>query len=206
MQVNCTDFKVIILINLTQKIHWITANPRAHPQWNNLSILCSHQVMPAFALTLQLACLCFSQLGQLPKDRDKGVLGQRAGLCALGCEREEQTASLTAALSLGWPHMCDWATDPLSAPGEEKGRLVPAIKSGKEGKALIPSSGDVYSVSYLASALSLVTLLFAALTYKKEKLHDWFCFGGVLVDWARQEAGEKIVVGHLTIVILVWSG
>lgn len=167
VQVNCADCKVIILINATKKIHGITANPRSHYHWNNLSILCavlSTSGYPCICTYFATCPLCFSLLEQLPKDMNEGVLEllQRAELYARGYEGEEQTASFTATLSSGWLHICDWATDPLSTPGKEKGRLVPAIKKGKEGKVLIPSSGGVYSVPYLASARSFVALLFTA--------------------------------------------
>lgn len=169
-----TVFKEIILINITQKIHQITANPRPHYHWNNQSIFCavlSTSSYPCICTHFATCLLYFSLLEQPPKEVNKQVLElveRRGQDCMTMTMREKsKTESFHSHSGLsGWLCTYDWTTDPLS-PRRGRSRVAPCHhKKSKEGKVIysffccVYSSSAVYFVPYLASAVSV-----------------WFAFG-----------------------------
>ena len=133
---------------------------------------CPDHLIPAFAVALQLGLLCFSLLEQPPKEGYERVpelverRGQDCVPMTVGERSKADTLTVAASCQVDSVHM----TEPQihSQPQERKKRensCLP-LKKSKEGNVMIYSffcraysSAVVYSVPYLASAVSVVALL-----------------------------------------------
>lgn len=124
-----TVSKEIILINITQKIYRITANPRARYHWNNWSVFCavwSTSSYPCICTHFATCPLCFSLLEQPPKEVNKRVLElmERRGQDCMPMTMRERSktdsSTATASYQVDSVHM----TEPQihSQPQERKKR------------------------------------------------------------------------------------